>query len=191
MTETYYNKDGSREIPERLSKTAIKQEMLALQDLGEVLTELSKDQLAQVPMSDNLREAVKEYNRLNSHGARRRQMQYIGKVMRNEDTAPIQSKIDQFKGVSTAATALLHRIERIRNELIASDNGITKFLNDHPHADVQAIRNLVRNTRKETEAGKPPKSYRELFQMIKSVLENQYAGDDDEDNAMHLEDDET
>lgn len=178
MTETHYNKDGSRVIPEHKSKTAIKREMTALQDLGEVLTELSKDRLAQVPMSDNLREAVKEFNRLNSHGARRRQMQFIGKIIRSEDVEPIQAKIDEFQGVSTVATAILHRIERIRNELIGSDDAITTFLTEHPHADVQAIRNLVRNTRKEIEAGKPPKSFRELFQMVKLVLENDHADDE-------------
>ncbi|MGL4767141.1 MAG: ribosome biogenesis factor YjgA [Formosimonas sp.] len=178
MTQTHYNKDGSRIIPEHKSKTAIKKEMHELQDLGAVLTELSKDRLAQVPMSDNLREAVKEYNRLPSHGARRRQMQFIGKIIRSEDVAPIQAKIDEFKGVSTAATALLHRIERLRNQLLTSDDGVTQFLADYPHADVQALRTLVRNTRKELELAKPPKSFRELFQMVKLVLETEPAADE-------------
>lgn len=172
MTETYYKKDGSRETAEAISKTARKQDMTNLQKLGEVLAELSKDRLAQVPMSDNLREAIQEHKRLTAHGARRRQMQYIGKLMRSEEVEPIQAKIDQFQGISTVATALLHRIERLRNEMIASDDAITQFLNEFPKANVQTLRNLVRNTRKEAELNKPLKSYRELFQEIKFILEN-------------------
>jgi ribosome-associated protein len=171
MTQNNYKKDGSAERPEVISKTARKKEMTELQDMGEILTELSKERLAQVPMSEELREAVKEFKRLSANGARRRQMQYIGKLMRHEEIEPIQAKIDQFQGVSTVATALLHRIERIRNDMVANDEAITKFLNEFPEADVQLLRNLVRNTRKETELAKPPKSYRELFQAIKAILD--------------------
>lgn len=172
MTETYYKKDGSREAAEIISKTARKQDMTNLQKLGEVLAELSKDRLVQVPMSENLREAILEHKRLNAHGARRRQMQYIGKLMRSEEIEPIQAKIDQFQGVSTVATALLHRIERLRNEMISSDDAITRFLNEFPEANIQVLRNLVRNARKEAELNKPLKSYRELFQEVKFILES-------------------
>ncbi|TDR32846.1 ribosome biogenesis factor YjgA [Hydromonas duriensis] len=170
MTETHYIVDGSRER-DGISKTARKAEMLALQKIGEALTDLSKDQLAQVPMSDKLREAIKEYKRLNSHGACRRQMQYIGKVMRDEDVEPIQAKLDQFNGVNAEATAKLHRIERLRLQIIEKNEALTRFFSDYPHADVQHIRALVRNARKEAELQKPPKSFRELFQVIKEVLE--------------------
>lgn len=181
MAETIYKIDGSRETDgvDKISKTKRKQQMLELQDLGEELVALSKDALKKTPMSDELREAIKEYQRIPTHGAHRRQMQYIGKIMRNEDTAPIIEKLKQLKGSSTAATALLHRIERYRTEMIAKDEAITQFLSDFPAVDAQPLRALVRNARKEAEQVKPPKAYRELFQLIKTALETPVDDDDD------------
>ena len=181
MAETIYKIDGSRETDgvDKISKTKRKQQMLELQDLGEELVALSKDALKKTPMSDELREAIKEYQRIPTHGAHRRQMQYIGKIMRNEDTAPIIEKLKQLKGSSTAATALLHRIERYRTEMIAKDEAITQFLADFPAVDAQPLRALVRNARKEAEQAKPPKAYRELFQLIKTALETPVDDDDD------------
>lgn len=180
MAETIYKIDGSRETDgvDKISKTKRKQQMLELQDLGEELVALSKDALKKTPMSDELREAIKEYQRIPTHGAHRRQMQYIGKIMRNEDTAPIIEKLKQLKGSSTAATALLHRIERYRTEMIAKDEAITQFLSDFPAVDAQPLRALVRNARKEAEQVKPPKAYRELFQLIKTALETPVDDDD-------------
>ena len=181
MAETIYKIDGSRETDgvDKISKTKRKQQMLELQDLGEELVALSKDALKKTPMSDELREAIKEYQRIPTHGAHRRQMQYIGKIMRSEDTAPIIEKLKQLKGSSTAATALLHRIERYRNEMIAKDEAITQFLSGFPNVDAQPLRALVRNARKEAEQSKPPKAYRELFQLIKTALETPVDDDDD------------
>lgn len=181
MAETIYKIDGSRETNgvDKISKTKRKQHMLELQDLGEELVALSKDALKKTPMSDELREAIKEYQRIPTHGAHRRQMQYIGKIMRNEDTAPIIEKLKQLKGSSTAATALLHRIERYRTEMIAKDEAITQFLSDFPAVEAQPLRALVRNARKEAEQVKPPKAYRELFQLIKTALETPVDDDDD------------
>lgn len=180
MAETIYKIDGSRETDgvDKISKTKRKQQMLELQDLGEELVALSKDALKKTPMSDELREAIKEYQRIPTHGAHRRQMQYIGKIMRNEDTAPIIEKLKQLKGSSTAATALLHRIERYRTEMIAKDEAITQFLSDFPSVEAQPLRALVRNARKEAEQAKPPKAYRELFQLIKTALETPVDDDD-------------
>lgn len=180
MAETIYKIDGSRETDgvDKISKTKRKQQMLELQDLGEELVALSKDALKKTPMSDELREAIKEYQRIPTHGAHRRQMQYIGKIMRNEDTAPIIEKLKQLKGSSTAATALLHRIERYRTEMIAKDEAITQFLSDFPAVEAQPLRALVRNARKEAEQVKPPKAYRELFQLIKTALETPVDDDD-------------
>ena len=180
MAETIYKIDGSRETDgvDKISKTKRKQQMLELQDLGEELVALSKDALKKTPMSDELREAIKEYQRIPTHGAHRRQMQYIGKIMRNEDTAPIIEKLKQLKGSSTAATALLHRIERYRTEMIANDAAITQFLADFPAVDAQPLRALVRNARKGAEQVKPPKAYRELFQLIKTALETPVDDDD-------------
>ena len=188
MAETIYEIDGSREL-DKISKTKRKQQMHELQELGEELVELSKDALNKTPMSEDLHDAIKEYKRLPSHGARRRQMQLIGKIMRNEDTAPIIEKLKQLKGSSTAATALLHRIERYRNEMIAKDEAITQFLGDFPTVNAQPLRTLVRNARKEAEQGKPPKAFRELFQLIKTALEMPADGQSDS-VAIEVEPDE-
>ena len=171
MSETFYVVDGTRAV-DKISKTKRKQQMHELQDIGEELVELSKEALSKIPMSEDLLDAIKEYKRLNAHEARRRQMQFIGKIMRKEDTGPIREKLEQIRGSSTAATALLHRIERYRSAMIDKDEAITQFLSDFPHASVQELRTLVRNTRKEAEQAKPPKSFRELFQFIKAVLEH-------------------
>ena len=190
MAETIYEIDGSREL-DKISKTKRKQQMLELQDMGEELVELSKDSLKKIPMSDELREAIKEYQRIPSHGAHRRQLQYIGRIMRNEDTAPIVEKLKQLKGSSTAATALLHRIERFRNEMIASDEAITRFLGIYPSVEVQPLRALVRNARKEAELAKPPKASRELFQMIKHAIEASKLNDDAHDTGYDEDGDES
>ena len=186
MSETFYVVDGTRAV-DKISKTKRKQQMHELQDIGEELVELSKEALSKIPMSEDLLDAIKEYKRLNAHEARRRQMQFIGKIMRKEDTAPIREKLEQIRGSSTAATALLHRIERYRSAMIDKDEAITQFLSDFPHASVQELRTLVRNTRKEQELNKPPKNFRALFQELKTIMageseavqENDYDADED------------
>ncbi len=187
MAETYYVVDGTR-AADKISKTKRKQQMHELQDIGEELVELSKDALNKIPMSEDLLDAIKEYKRLNSHEARRRQMQFIGKIMRKEDTAPIREKLEQIRGSSTAATALLHRIERYRNDMIAKDEAITQFLADFPNASAQELRTLVRNARKEAEQSKPPKAFRELFQLIKATLEANLAETDDDEIETNAND---
>ena len=189
MSETFYVVDGSR-ATDRISKTKRKQQMHELQDMGEELVELSKDALSKIPMSEDLADAIREYKRLNSHEARRRQMQFIGKIMRKEDTDPIREKLEQIRGSSTAATALLHRIERYRTEMIAKDEAITQFLADYPNALVQELRTLVRNARKEAEQEKPPKAFRELFQFIKAELEREASSEDDDINPVEIIEDE-
>jgi len=118
-------------------------------------------------------------------------MQYIGKLMRaltDDDIEAIRRVMASFVGASKAETARLHAIERWRDRLIADDGAITEFIAAHPDIDVQALRTLVRNARKETQQNKPPKSSRELFQIVKQALVgNDHASDDDE--QPDLEDD--
>ena len=97
---------------ERPSKTRRKKEMTALQDLGEELAELNDSQLAEVPIPERLREAIVEAKRISQHGGKKRQMQYVGRLMREIDAGPVREKLASWKGVSREATALLHRVER-------------------------------------------------------------------------------
>ncbi len=152
------------------SKTKIKQQMHDLQDIGAELVALGKDQLAQLDLPENLVDAIREMHRINKFGAQRRQMQYIGKLMREVDTAPIIAKLNAWKGVSQQHTAHLHLLERWRDRLLEDGDALTELLAAHPHADAQHLRALIRNAQKEKEAGKPPKNYREIFQMLKEIF---------------------
>jgi ribosome-associated protein len=152
------------------SKTKIKQQMLELQDIGAELVALGKDQLAQLDLPETLRDAIQEMRRINKFGAQRRQMQYIGRLMRDVDPAPILAKLNAWKGYSQQHTAHLHQMERWRDRLLESDGALTELLAAHPQTDAQRLRALIRNAQKEQLAGKPPKSYREIFQVLKEII---------------------
>jgi len=152
------------------SKTKIKKQMHELRDLGKELTELGKDQLAQLDIPENLRDAIREMKNINKFGAIKRQMQYIGKLMRDVDTAPILAKLDAWKGKSQHHVAYMHQLERWRDRLLESDAALTELLSAHPQADAQRLRTLIRNAQKEMEAQKPPKNYREIFQVLRELI---------------------
>jgi ribosome-associated protein len=154
------------EIP---SKTRKKAQMHALQKLGIELVDLSKERLATMQLPETLVEAVREAQRITAHEGRRRQMQYIGRLMREIDPAPIQEKLDAWRGQSKAEIARQHGMERLRDKLIADDSALTEFAQKHPQVDLQALRNLIRNARKEAAEGRPPKSYREIFKVIRDA----------------------
>ena len=160
--------DEEAELPP--SKTKIKKQMHELRDLGAELTELGKDQLAQLGLPEILRDAIREMKNLNKFGAQRRQMQYIGKLMRDVDTAPILAKLDVWKGKSQQHIAYMHQLERWRNRLLESDNALTELLSAHPQADAQRLRTLIRNAQKEMEAGKSPRNFREIFQVLREII---------------------
>jgi len=155
------------------SKTKVKKQMHDLRDLGAELTELSKDQLSQLDLPENLREAISEIKRINKFGAQRRQMQYIGKLMREVDTAPIIAKLNAWRGTSQQHTAYMHLLERWRDRLIESDTAMTELLAAHPQADAQRLRALIRNAQKEMEAGMPPRNFREIFQVLRETIPEQ------------------
>lgn len=152
------------------SKTKIKQQMHALQDLGEALTRLPSDKWRQLDLPEVLLEALTEHKRMTKFGAQKRQLQYIGRLMRDIDPAPIQAKLDAWNGVSRQHTAWLHQVEQWRDRLLADDQALTELLAQHPQADVQHLRALIRNARREQEQQKPPRSYRELFQALRELL---------------------
>jgi ribosome-associated protein len=160
--------DDEEELPP--SKTKIKKQMHELRDLGKELTELGKDQLAQLDIPENLRDAIREMKNINKFGAQRRQMQYIGKLMRDVDTAPILARLDAWKGKSQHHIAYMHLLERWRDRLMESDSAFTELLAAHPQADAQRLRALIRNAQKEMETGKPPKNFREIFQVLRDII---------------------
>ena len=159
------------------SKSSLKREMHALQDLGEQLVALSSDRLTKVPMPEDLLAAVRDAQRISKHGARRRQLQYIGKLMRQIDPAPIQAQLDAFNGVSKTEVARQHRLERLRNELIENDKVLGQIAETWPGADLQHLRTLRRNALKEREQSKPPRAFREIFRVLRD-LDAGVGGDD-------------
>jgi ribosome-associated protein len=155
-------------MPEEIaSKTKRKQEMHALQALGMALVALPESQILSLEIAENLKLAVLEARRMKSHEAKRRQMQYIGKLMRNVDPEPIRERLAALEGHSAQASAQHRRLEALRERLVADDEALTEFAAAHPEADLQAVRALVRNARKEAKEGKPPRAYRELFRLLK------------------------
>jgi len=154
---------------EIVSKTRRKREMLELQALGMALVRLPDSQLEAIGIPDNLREALFEAKRIKSHEAKRRQMQYIGRLMRSFDPAPIRSLLAEAEGSSAQANARHRRLEAWRERLLDDDAALTAFAAEHPGADLQVLRTLIRNARKEAGSGKPPRAYRELFRMLKDL----------------------
>lgn len=171
----------------RRSKTKAKEEVEALQDLGKRLVGVGNDRLKKLDIPESLLDAVLEAKKISSHGALRRQMQYIGKLMRDVDTDPIQEMLDELDGISNKANARFHALEKLRDRLIADEAVITTLKNDYPDLDVSALRTLRRNAIKEQTEQKPPKAYRAIFQLLKSLAsaetETPEADDDGNDNA--------
>ena len=153
------------------SKTQVKRAMLELQELGDALLELPATQLSAFSLPDALARAIAEAKRISSNGAKRRQRQYIGRLMRDIDAEPIRARLAALKGHSREANAKQRQLERWRERLIEDDTALTDFASVHPGADLQALRTLIRNARKELTEGRPPRAQRELFRLVRDASE--------------------
>lgn len=160
------------------SKTQRKQEAHARQDIGERLVQLSEERLAALELTEELRRAVLEAKRLRAHGARRRQLQYIGKLMRRTEVEPILAQLDAASQGAQADAARLHLVERWRERLLTDDAALAAFLEDYPHAQSQPLRTLIRNAHKEQREQQPPKSSRALFRALRDVIPRTPDGQD-------------
>ena len=152
-----------------VSKTQRKKEMHELQALGVALVELPESQLAAMQIADELREAVLEAKRTKSHEGKRRQLQYVGRLMREVDPAPLRAQLDALTGHSAQEAARHRRLEALREKLLADDQALTAYVSAHAGADLQALRTLIRNARREQKEGRPPRAYRELFRLLKAL----------------------
>lgn len=167
---------------EEISRSQRKRDVEALQEIGERLVTLNAARLAQLDIPDKLREAVREARRLSANGAIRRQKQYIGKLMRAVDPAPILAKFAEWDGKSREQAARFHELERWRDRLLADDKAVSELVMAHPRADVQRLRTLIRNAHKELAAARPPKSSRELFKALRHLMLEEAAPFDETDN---------
>ncbi len=156
-----------------VSRSQKKRDVEALQDIGVRLVELKPDQLEKIDISDTLREAIIEAKRLTSRSAIRRHMQYIGKLMRNEDGEEIQAAIDRFDVTTQAHNQVFHKLEKWRDRLINNEKGMLDvILTEYPQTDMQHLRQLVRNAQKEQSQNKPPAATRKLFKYLRELEEN-------------------
>lgn len=152
------------------SKTQLKRESDALQKLGEDLLTLPESRLNALDIPETLRIALRDCKKITAHGGRRRQLQYIGKLMRQVDPAPYQEAVAAFRLGHAQDQLRLHRLEAVRAELIAGDAALQDYIDAHPGVDVQQLRSLVRSARKDAAANPESRSgrgFRELYQFLK------------------------
>ena len=166
--------EGAATLDARPSKTQKKQLSHELQALGKAVSELSAERFAAIDMPENLRDAITEFRRTRSFEGKRRQMQYVGKLMRSADEAALREAVASATVGSAKDTLVLHETERWRAELIADDETLDTWLAEHPDTDTQQLRSLVRAARRDAKdlaaEARQPKSHRELFQFIRPFL---------------------
>ena len=170
--------DESGALP--LSKTQRKARMHALQDVGVALVELEprhfEAMIAEVELPERLRDAIVEARGIHAHGGRKRQLQYIGKLMRDIDAEPISRWLERLARGSQQDTAHLHLVERWRDRLLSESDALDQLTAAHPRLDRTRIRTLVAKARDERARGVSPHAYRELFRELKTVLNHDDIG---------------
>ncbi|MGC4405991.1 ribosome biogenesis factor YjgA [Methyloversatilis sp. MC4-4] len=178
-----------QDLPDRPSKSQRKRDAHVLQDIGTQLVALSAEQIKRIDMPENLRTAITEAQRTRSHEGLRRQMQYVGKVMRGIDTAPLTEALDAIHGRSARAVAREQMLERMRERLIADELVLGDIAAQWPGADLTHLRTLRRNVLRERELNKPPRAFREIFRVLRQ-LDNAQSGEDDIEPEQDENDDE-
>jgi ribosome-associated protein len=160
----------------RPSKTQLKQRMLELQELGHALAELPDDRLQGLELPERLLDAIVAFKRTRSHEGRRRQLQYVGKLMRDVDPEPLRAAIAAFALGSAIDAMQLHEAERWRVELVRDDEAIERWTKAFPGSDVQRLRALVRAARRDEAAAagqRHGRGWRELFQFVKPHVQSE------------------
>jgi ribosome-associated protein len=159
--------------PERPSKSALKRQAHDQQALGQALADLPDAALAAAPMPELLRDAVLALRRTRSHEGRRRQLQYVGKLMRQADIEPLREAVAAAQLGRAHDSLALHRAEHWRAELMADDDALTRWMAEHPDTDLQRLRALIRSARKDAALApeqRHGRAWRELFQFLKPLL---------------------
>ena len=166
--------EGDAAADARPSRSALKRASQEVQDLGLELARLPSERLAAIEMPERLREAIESYRRTRTHEGRRRQLQFVGRLMRDADEAALREALaGALLGPAQAAFAL-HEAERWRAELIADDAALDRWLAAHPETDLQQLRSLVRAARRDAAGLAPdqrqPRSSRELFRFLQPMI---------------------
>ena len=185
MNPNHFDQDDADDdgFSGRPSKSALKRESHELQALGKQLLEMPDSRLASIEMPERLRDALDAYKRTRSFEGKRRQIQFIGKVMRGVDAEPLREAVAQFQLGHARNALALHQAERWRAELLSDDkDALTNWAATFPDSDLQQLRNLVRSARKdaaEVPEKRSGRAFRELFQFIKHAMEAQDEPDED------------
>jgi ribosome-associated protein len=163
------------------SRNELKKQMQDLQELGEAVASLPVDRLDKLKLDERLRDAIDELRRTRSFEGKRRQIQYIGKLMKHEDPEPLREAVASFRVGSATDTLALHQAEYWRDQLLAADDALASWVKEHPATDVQQLRSLVRSARKEKlEPGeRHGRAYRDLFRLVKEQMSAASGTDDD------------
>jgi ribosome-associated protein len=175
------------------SRSQQRRDALEVFALAEKLVSLPDGQLAALAMPDELRALVRESRRITAQIARKRQLQFLAKAMRREDDELIENiraALQNDREQSRRESAELHRLEALRERLLADgDEALAEFIAEHPEADRQKLRQLIRNARIEREKQRPPHAFRELFRALKSLLVANTSAVSSDDDEVHDEDD--
>ena len=163
------------------SRNELKKQMQDLQELGEAVSALPPDRLDKLKIDERLRDAIDELRRTKSFEGKRRQVQYIGKLMKFEDPEPLREAVASYRVGSATDTLALHQSEYWRDQLLADDDALANWVKEYPATDVQQLRSLVRAARKEKlEPGeRHGRAYRDLFKMVKGQMLDVPGADDE------------
>ena len=170
MTEEQFEAD--EDFYDGPSKSQRKRDSSALQKLGAELAELPERQLQSFPLSDALRESIIEVASMPQRGARKRQLKYIGGLLRSAEVEPILEALAKVKSQSALATRQHHRVEQWRDRLIAEgDAALGELVNEYTQLDRGQLRQWIRSARSEQAADKPPRSARRLYQYLRAIVD--------------------
>ena len=164
--------ENDEELPK--SKSQVKREMDALQEVGKKLLSLSKNQLKKIEMSDTLKDAIEESGRIKQNEAKRRHLQYIGRVMRTEDHETIAQRVALLDTTSAAYNKLFHQLEIKRDALIGENSKevLSQYLDDNPNLEeIQLLRQLIRLSQKEASQEGNTSNRKKLFRLLREVEE--------------------
>lgn len=164
---------------EEISKSRRKRDADNIRELGEHLTELSRSELATIPLPEDVQQAIDEFSRIKANGARKRQLGYLAKRLRNADIEPIEQALEKIKQTARSNTLNLHTVENWRDRLLGDLAGespklaLTAFLSEFHHADRQQLRQLQIQAIKEREKKHSPAAARQLFKRLRDIINNQ------------------
>ena len=157
-------------VYDRPSKSQLKRDMTALQVLGREIADLSVQRIASLGLPERLHEAILAYQKITAHEGGRRQLQFIGRLMREVDPLPLREALDRFNGSSRAEVTEMHLAERWRDRLLQDASVLTEFANTFPGTDLTRMRTLIRNAAKEHAENKPLRDYREIYRAIREAM---------------------